>query len=72
MLAKIKKLELSSIADEGIHSYIYFEKLLQEQRKGRFVVRQEVFSREDGILQQPFAFQATRFWHNGRNPFLIL
>ena len=32
----------------------YFEKLLQEQRQGRFVVRQEVFSREDGILQQLF------------------
>lgn len=30
----------------------YFEKLLQEQRQGKFVVRHEVFSKKDGILQQ--------------------
>lgn len=32
----------------------YFEALLREQRQGRFVVRQEVFSHMDGTLQQLF------------------
>ena len=30
----------------------YFKQLLGQQRQGKFVVRQEVFSRQDGILQQ--------------------
>lgn len=34
--------------------YAYFESLLAEQRQGKFVVRQEVFSQKDGILQQIF------------------
>lgn len=30
----------------------YFEELLQEDREGRFVVRYEVFSQKDGVLEQ--------------------
>lgn len=30
----------------------YFDRLLQEQRQGKFVVRHQVFSKEDGVLQK--------------------
>ena len=30
----------------------YFERLLQEQRRGKFVVRHQVFSNKDGVLQE--------------------
>ena len=53
----------------------YFEKLLQEERQGKFVVRHEVFSKKDGVFQQlyiapelrPYVTDVQLFLKTGEN-----